>query len=636
MYPLVRQSHVIPRTLAFYSRQIDLCLSSKSVKPTKIVHAQLIKVGLNSHTFLGNRCLELYTRYSCLDNILKAFGDITRKNIISWNICLKGVLKNGHDELAHSLFEEMPERDVVSWNSIFSWYTSCDHSDIAWVRFRQMLHTGVKPSAYTFSILISMVSYSLHGKELHGGMIKSGLIRSNVVLGNSLIDMYSKLGIINYAYGVFLTMDNLDMISWNSMIIGYSKCGCGELALSQFSLMRSSGYPSDEFTCSAVITCCTTLRNLEKGKQIFALCIKVGFLCNSIISSAIIDLFSKCNRLELSVQLFNDLNRWDSVVCNSMISSYTSHGIGENALKLLVRMLRANIRPTEFTLCSVLSSISGIPVEQGTQIHSMVIKSGFEKDYIVGSSIVDMYSKVGLIDCAIIFFASMSLRDIISWNTMIMGLVHNGRSAEALKTFMNLCKSGLPPDRISFAGVLLACSCGGFIDEGTAIFSKMECSYGVKPCYEHYATLVDMLCQAGRFNEALEVTKRIPQLRESTIWGTLLHACLGHGDVRLAEKVAERLLELEPQLSLPYIVLAHIYEMRGQWEDIVRVRETMKRNIATKVGGRSWIVLKGQLYTFMAEQLHHHASKEIYSVLELLALDKNEITATEFSETDVD
>ncbi|KAL9241182.1 hypothetical protein vseg_015323 [Gypsophila vaccaria] len=636
MYPLVKKTHSISRTLTFYSRLLDFCVSSKSVNLTKSVHAQLIKVGFNRHTFLGNRCLDLYARYHCIDDLLNAFGDISTKNIISWNICLKGVLKSGHYELAHSLFEEMPERDVVSWNSMLSWHASCEQADIAWEKFRQMLHTGSKPSVYTYSILVSMVSDFRRGKELHAGVIISGLIRSSVVLGNSLIDMYSKLGVIDYAFGVFLSMDKLDIISWNSIVVGCCKSGCGEIALSQFSLMRSLGYPSDEFTCSAVITCCTNLRKLEKGKQMFALCVKAGFLCNSIISSAIIDLFSKCNRLELSVQLFEELDRWDTAVCNSLISSYTSHDIGENALGLLVHMLRANIRPTEFTLSSVLASISGIPVEQGTQIHSLVVKSGFEGDYVVSSSIVHMYSKVGLIDCAVNYFGTMSPRDLISWNTMIMGLVHNGRSYEALETFKELQRSSLPPDRISFAAVLMACSYGGFVDDGIDMFSKMECSYGVKPCWEHYVSLVDLLCQAGRFVEAIETTKRMPQLSDRAIWETLLNACLVQGDVRFAEKVAARLMELEPQLSLSYIVLSRIYEMKGQWDDTVRVRKTMKRNVATKVGGCSWVVIKGQSYTFMAEQLYHHFDKNIYSVLELLSFDKDEGSAMKVLEADVD
>ncbi|KAL2938650.1 hypothetical protein RDABS01_022099 [Bienertia sinuspersici] len=473
MYPLVKQIHNVPRTLTFYSHLLDHCFSLKALNLTKVVHGQLIKVGFNHHTFLGNRCLQLYTDCHLVDDILKTFTDITRKNSISWNICLKGLLNCGQSEKAYSLFQRMPEPDVVSWNTIISWYASSGNSIFVWRRFREMLYMGVNPSGYTYSIIVSLVFDALVGKELHGRMIRSGLIRSNVVLGNSLIDMYFKIGVIDYAVGVFSSMEFLDLISWNSLIIGCCKAGYGDLALVQFSSMRYLGFQPDEFTCSTVITCCTNLRNLEKGKQVFVLCIKSGFLCNSIISSAIIDLFSKCNRLENSVQLFKELDRWDSAVCNSMISSYTSHDFSDSAIQLLVHMLRKDIRPTEFTLSSILASICGMQVEQGTQIHSLVIKSGSEMDFVVRSSLVHMYATLGLIDCAVKIFASMAQPDLISWNTMIMGYTLNGRLVKAVDTFKELHRRGPLPDHISLTGVLRACSYGGFVDEGIAIFSKM-------------------------------------------------------------------------------------------------------------------------------------------------------------------
>lgn len=629
MYPLVKQFHNFHRTLTFYSYLVDHCLSSVSLNLTKIVHAQLIKVGFNNHTFLGNRCLELYTQFQCIGDILKAFDDIPRKNNISWNICLKGLLNCGHNEMAHSLFQKMPERDVVSWNSIISWHASHRHSDSVWGIFREMLSVGVKPSGYTYSILVSMVFNALHGKELHGSLIRSGLIRSSVVLGNSLIDMYGKLATIDYAFGVFFMMEQLDVITWNSLIMGCCKAGYGELAFSQFSLMRSLGYSPDEFTCSSVITCCTNLRNLDKGRQIFALCFKAGFLGNSIISSAIIDLFSKCNKLKYSVQLFKEVERWDSTVCNSMISSYSWHGIAENALHILVLTLRENIRPTEFTLSCVLTSLCGISVEQGTQIHALVVKLGFGLDDIVASSLLYMYTKFGLINYATKIFASMVQRDLISWNTMIVGLTHNGRLVEAIDTFKELHRSGPPPDRISLAGVLLACSYGCFVDEGRAILSEMEEHYGVTPCSEHYISVIGLLCRAGRLNEVMEILERMPYEPNSLVWKLLLHACVVHGDVKLAEIVATRLMELEPQLSLPYLVLAQIYEMRSQWEDSVRMRETMKRNTPRKVTGCSWIGIKNSVYTFMSDELQHHTGKEIYSILRLLTCEKDETTCIE-------
>ncbi|CAK7346871.1 unnamed protein product [Dovyalis caffra] len=580
----------------------DHCFSLKSLSFARITHAQLIKVGFNRHTFLGNRCLDLYSKFGNFNDALKVFDDISAKNIISWNICLKALLKFDHLDLACSVFDEMPERDVVGWNSMISGYASCGYFDCALGTFWEMQNWGVRPSGFTYSILMSLVFGVRHGKEIHGSITRSGLGALNVVLGNSLIDMYGKLGSLDYALGVFLTMEELDVISWNSLISVCCKSGYPELALDKFCLMRSFGYSPDEFSVSVVITSCSNLRNLEKGKQIFALCVKVGFLCNTIISSATIDLFSKCNRLKDSVRLFEEQDQWDSALCNSMISSYAWE----------------DIKPTEFTVSSVLHCISILQLDQGTQVHSLAVKSGLELDAIVASSLVEMYSELGFIDCAMRIFNKMIVRDLITWNTMIMGLTHNGSVFEALQTFKELLWRGLPPDRITLAGVLLACSFGVFIKEGMAIFSSMEERYGVTPSNEHYACLVNLLCRAGMLDEALDVAGSMPYEPGSLIWESILHACLIHGDLKLSERVAERLIELEPHSSLPYLVLARMYEVKGQWEGVVRVKKAMKRERVEKVIGCSWIGVKNQVHTFKADQLQHHGGKEIYLVLRLL------------------
>ncbi|EEF42050.1 pentatricopeptide repeat-containing protein, putative [Ricinus communis] len=512
----------------------------------------------------------------------------------------------------------MPERDVVSWNSMISGFASYGYFDSALGIFGEMQNMGVRPSAFTYSIMVSIVFDALHGKELHGSMIRSGFNTLNVVLGNSLIDMYGKFGCVDYAFGVFFTMEEVDVITWNSLIIGCCKSGYGELALHQFCLMRSSGYSPDEFTCSAVITSCSNLRNLDKGKQIFAFCLKVGFLSNTIVSSAAIDLFSKCNRLEDSVQLFEELDQLNSALCNSMISSYAGHGFGENALQLFVLALRENIRPTEFTISSVLSFISIFPPEQGTQFHSSVVKLGFELDAIVASSLVQMYTKFGFIDYAMDIFKSMTVRDLISWNTMIMGLTQNGRVIEALDAFKKLLNRGPPPDRITLAGVLLACSYGGFIEEGMTIFSSMQGSYGIIPSNEHYASIVNLLCQAGWLDEAMSMIEAMPSEPNSMTCRSILHACAIRGDLKLMEGVAERLVDIGSLSSLPYLVLARMYEMRGQWEAVVRVKKTMERTKAKTVDGCSWIGIKNNVRTFKEDQLQHHGCKDIYSLLRLM------------------
>lgn len=619
MYPYLKKLHFNKASFSYYSQLIDHCLSLKSLEFTKSIHAQLIKVGFNGHTYLGNRCLDLYSRFGNFDDVLEVFDEIPEKNCISWNICLKSLLKGNQLSNARKMFDEMPERDVVSWNSMISGYISCGYFDYALELFYKMQNDGVRPSGFTFSIILSSVSSACYGKQIHGAIVRQGGSLSNVAVGNCLIDLYGKLDYLDYAFGVFLTMEELDIISWNSLISGCLKSGYAELALNQFCLMRSSGYSPDEFTVSTVITACSNLRNLGKGKQIFAFCVKVGFLCNSILLSAAIDLFAKCNRLEDSVMLFGELDRCDSAICNSMISSYGRHGFGEDAMRLFVLSLREDFRPTEFTLSSVLSSNTVLPVECGSQVHSLAIKLGFQSDAVVASSLVEMYSKFGAVDSAMKIFVNMEIRDLISWNTIIMGLSHNGRLAQTLDMFNELLKNGLCPDQITLTGVLLACKYGGFVNEGMFIFSSMKEVYGVIPGDEHYVCIIDLLCRAGKLRKAIDVIKSMPYEPSHLIWESLLSACAIYGDLKLIEYVAERIMDLQPVSLLPYLLLVQAYETRGKWEGLVKVKKAMRqRGVVKKVTGCSWIGIRNHVYTFNAEQLQLHGGKEIYLLLRLL------------------
>ncbi|XP_060198382.1 pentatricopeptide repeat-containing protein At1g43980, mitochondrial [Lycium barbarum] len=625
MYPFIQRAYKYhTHSFSFYSRLITQCpLFRNSSNSLQILHGKLIKLGFNKNTFLGNCCLDLYSKVGAKNDALKVFNEIPNKNVVSWNMCLKVLVKFCDLHSARNLFDEMPERDVVSWNSMISGYGLYGLFENALGVFLEMQKYGIRPSGYSFSILISYVEFAFHGKEIHGNMLRNGVDLSNVVVGNTLIDMYGKVGLVDYATGVFLAMETVDVISWNSLISSCCKSGYEDTALSYFCLMRACRYLPDEFTMSSALIGCSNLRSLEKGKQILCLCIKMGFLCNTIVSSAAIDLFSNCNRIEDSVRIFEDSNIWDTALCNSMISSYALNSLEENALRLFVLTLRENIRPTEFTLSCILSCATAFPVDMGIQAHSLVIKLGFVLDPIVSTSLVDMYSKHGLIDSASNIISDLLTRDLISWNTMIFGLAINGEPTKSLSLYYELLEVGGQPDRITLTAVLLACSYGGFVDEGIAIFSSMEEEYGVRPGIEHYTCVVDMMTRAGKLKEAGDVLQNMPHEPNSEIWESILLACDIYGDLKETEKVAGKIMELAPESSLPYLVLAQVYESRGRWESLVRVRKEMKERIEKRITSYSWISVRNCVITFQANQILSCGSKDIgiYSTLRLLMKD---------------
>lgn len=277
MYTFLKQTQGPYTSLSYCSTLLDHCLSQKSVNFVKIVHAHFLKLGLNTYTYLGNRCLDLYSDLGHINDALKVFDDISHKNSTSWNICLKGLLKSGQLGNACQLYDGMPVRDVVSWNSMISGYASNGFSSDALELFVEMQGAGMRPSSFTFSILTSLVSSPCHAKQVHGRIIRSGMDLSNVVLGNSLIAMYGKVGLVDYSFSVILTMKKIDIISWNSLMWACHRAGHHELALAHFYKMRDAELLPDQFTCSTLMSVCSNLRDLDKDWRIL-----FGYLQNRI------------------------------------------------------------------------------------------------------------------------------------------------------------------------------------------------------------------------------------------------------------------------------------------------------------------------------------------------------------------
>ncbi|XP_042063879.1 pentatricopeptide repeat-containing protein At1g43980, mitochondrial-like isoform X2 [Salvia splendens] len=496
MFNLLQKAHRFHHTVSFFSGINDQCSSLKSPSNSlKLVHAQLVKIGLNfSNVYLGNRCVDLYFKSGSPKDAVKVFDDMSSKNIFSWNLYLKVLVKCSDMATARRVFDEMPERDAVSWNTVIS---------------------------------------GDHAKEMHCRIVKKDGCYSNLVVGNSLIDMYGKLGLVDYSLAVFLSMERVDVISWNAMISGCCTSGYERFAFHQFWVMRSSGFEVDEYTVSAVLTACSNLRNLEKGKQMFCFSTKMGFHGNAVVCSAAIDLFSKCNRLGSALRVFKESHMFDSAVYNAMIACHASHNMEENAFDLFVYSLRESIRLTEFTLSSVLHSAAVfVPVEQ-------------------------------------------------------------------------------------------ACSYGGLLEEGMAVFSSMpQQQRGVVPTNEHYNCVVNMMIRSGLINEAIYFLYLLQWEPDSRIWESLLLACGDYENLELMETIADRLMELEPHSPLPYLsYLANTYEKRGRWESVVRLRRKMEKVTRKEVADISWIGIKGHTYSFEANPTFHHGRENVCSILGFLKQD---------------
>ena len=172
--------------------------------------------------------------------------------ILATNV-IKSFFEKGLIDDARVMFDEMPERDVVMWTAMIAGYTSCDHHVHAWTVFCEMVNKGVNPNAFTLSNVLkackSMQCLACGGL-VHGIAIKLGL-EGSLYVDNALMDMYATCCVsMEDACSVFRDMKEKNMVTWTTLITGYTHRGdvYGGLQFFREMLLVSCSKTSMEFT----------------------------------------------------------------------------------------------------------------------------------------------------------------------------------------------------------------------------------------------------------------------------------------------------------------------------------------------------------------------------------------------------
>uniref|UniRef100_A0A0E0K127 Uncharacterized protein n=1 Tax=Oryza punctata TaxID=4537 RepID=A0A0E0K127_ORYPU len=529
------------------------------------VHALLVKSALTHHTLLSNRLVVLYALLPSPAASLAAFADLPHKNAHSYNSLL-AALARGRGTLpdALHLLDGMPpdSRNVISYNTVISSLARHGREAEALRVFARLARDrglGQQQVAIDRFTVVSAASAcaglrdARHLRELHDAVVVLGM-EVTVIMANAMVDAYSKVGRVEDARRVFDQMTIRDSVSWTSMIAGY---------------------------CRA-------------------------------------------NMLNDAVQVFDMMPVQDAIAWTALISGHEQNGEEEVALELFERMSVEGVVPTPFALVSCLGACAKVGlVARGKEVHGFILRRSIGSDpfnIFIHNALIDMYSKCGDMIAAMAVFDRMFERDIISWNSMVTGFSHNGQGKQSLAVFERMLKAEVQPTYVTFLAVLTACSHAGLVSDGRRILESMQ-DHGVEPRAEHYAAFIDALGRNHRLEEASEFIKGLSSkigLGTTGSWGALLGACHVHGNVEIAEEVAEALFQLEPENSGRYVMLSNIYSAAGQWDDARQVRALMKGKGLRKDQAYSWIEVQRAKHMFVADDTSHREANEIYEMLDKL------------------
>jgi pentatricopeptide repeat protein len=164
----------------------------------------------------------------------------------------------------------------------------------------------VQPVAITFIGVLNACSDLCaleEGRRIHTQVVQSGC-ESDSFVSNSLVDMYSKCGSIEDAQRVFEMMPTHDVVSWNTMILGYVKCGKGPRALELYEQMQSEGVDPNHVTFVRVVNACASIMALNEGRRIHEQIVQNGFESDVIVGNSLVDMYAKCANMETAQSVF--------------------------------------------------------------------------------------------------------------------------------------------------------------------------------------------------------------------------------------------------------------------------------------------------------------------------------------------
>ncbi|KAJ0989730.1 hypothetical protein J5N97_008086 [Dioscorea zingiberensis] len=196
------------------------------------------------------------------------FDQMPGKDIAAWNAMITAYVDKGFVAEAHELFDRMPDKNVVSWNAMINGYVKNDCQEEAMRLFRLMLLSPVKRNETTLTSVLVACKCIAEIMQLHALASSLGF-ESDTSLTNALVTMYSRSGDLASAHLAFKGLVMKDVVSWTSMILACSNHGCGEYALQIFAQMLRHGEKPDGITFVGVLSACSHIGLIEKGKTIF-------------------------------------------------------------------------------------------------------------------------------------------------------------------------------------------------------------------------------------------------------------------------------------------------------------------------------------------------------------------------------
>nr|GEX47448.1 pentatricopeptide repeat-containing protein At2g27610 [Tanacetum cinerariifolium] len=441
------------------------------------------------------------------------------------------------------MFDEMPQKDFSdsNHNHLLFEYARANENVLALKHFLGIRRLGLPVNGASFSCVLKICGSlcdEVIGKQVHCGCVKYGFV-ADVSVGTSLIDMYTKTELegVGMAERVFSEMPDRNVVSWTSMLTGYSLRGLYDEAVKLFLQMQVDGVKPNPFTFATILGALADSGAVVKGMQVHTMVVKFGFELTTYVCNSLISMYSKSGMIKSAKKVFDGMEIRDAVSWNGMVAGLVANGHDLVALDLFNKMRLAGVKLTQAIFVTILKVCANIrEIRLAKQLHCFVAKNGMESDPNLRTALMVSYTKSSEMDDTFKLFSTMNgVKNVVSWTALIGGYMQNGSVEKAVNMFFQMCREGVRPNDFTYSTILAA----------HPLISPFEIhAQAIKTNYESSASvgtaLLDAYMKMGNNDDAIKVFERVED-RDIVTWSAILAGYAQSGDIDGAVKVFTRL-----------------------------------------------------------------------------------------------
>ncbi|KAL6312291.1 hypothetical protein AAG906_017134 [Vitis piasezkii] len=390
-----------------YPLVIKACNESSMTWFGLLVHTHVVKSGFECDSYIcgyQRTTLHLYANGKDLGAAKQLFNLCSDRDLVSWNAMIDGYVKRGEMEHARIVFNRMVCTDVISWNTMIN-------------------------------------GYAIVGKIDEAERLFDEMPERNLVSWNSMLAGFVKCGNVEDAFGLFSEMPCRDVVSWNSMLACYALCGKPNEALALFDHMRAVGVKPTEATVVSLLSACAHLGALDKGLHLHTYINDDRIEVNSIVGTALVDMYAKCGKISLATQVFNAMESKDVLAWNTIIAGMAIHGHVKEGQQLFKEMKEAGVEPNDITFVEHYGCVIDL---LAVRVGEMVGKRLINLDHASGVRNLMKVNSISKVRSEHDRVKGMVHRFVVVTEAIAYGLLHLD-SKEAIRIVKNLRVCRLSP-----------------------------------------------------------------------------------------------------------------------------------------------------------------------------------------------